>query len=92
MDWKLFTATFTTIFIAEIGDKTQFAAMAAASQTRSTVTVLLATVCALSVAGALGVAGGTILSKYIDPDKLKYISGSAFILMGLWILFKKSGS
>ncbi len=92
MDWKLFTATFATIFIAEIGDKTQFAAMAATSQTRSTMTVLLATVCALAIAGSLGVAGGTILSKYIDPEKLKYVSGTAFILMGVWILFKKSGS
>ena len=79
-----------TIFIAEIGDKTQFAAMAAASQTKSTIAVLLATISALTVAGTLGVAGGTILSKFIDPDKMKYISGSAFILMGIWILVKKT--
>ncbi len=90
MDWKIFTATFMTIFIAEIGDKTQFAAMAAASQTKSTIAVLLATISALAVAGTLGVAGGTILSKFIDPDKMKYISGSAFILMGIWILVKKT--
>lgn len=90
MDWKIFTATFMTIFIAEIGDKTQFAAMAAASQTKSTMTVLLATILALAFAGTLGVAGGTLLSKYIDPLKMKYFSGSAFIIMGLWVLFKKS--
>ncbi len=90
MDWKIFTATFMTIFIAEIGDKTQFAAMAAAAQTKSTLAVLLATISALAVAGALGVAGGTILSKFIDPVKVKYISGFAFIIMGTWILLKKS--
>ncbi|MBC87125.1 MAG: hypothetical protein CL677_08075 [Bdellovibrionaceae bacterium] len=89
MDWKIFTATFVTIFVAEIGDKTQFAAMAAASQTKSTTAVLLATVLALAIAGSLGVAGGTLLGKYIDPIKMKYISGGAFIVMGLWILLKK---
>ena len=41
MDWKVFSATFLTIFIAEIGDKTQFAAVAAASQAKSTISVLL---------------------------------------------------
>jgi putative Ca2+/H+ antiporter (TMEM165/GDT1 family) len=89
MDWSIFSATFITIFIAEIGDKTQFAAMAAASQTKSTMSVLVATILALAIAGALGVAAGSILSKFIDPQKMKYFSGSAFVLMGFWILLKK---
>lgn len=89
MDWKIFTATFITIFIAEIGDKTQFAAMAAAAQAKSILPVLLATVLALALAGAMGVAIGSMISKYIDPIKIKYISGSIFIMMGLWILIKK---
>lgn len=89
MDFKIFSATFMTIFIAEIGDKTQFAAMAAASQTKSTMSVLLATILALALAGSLGVAAGSFLSRFIDPEKMKYISGSVFVLMGFWILFKK---
>jgi putative Ca2+/H+ antiporter (TMEM165/GDT1 family) len=89
MDWSIFSATFITIFIAEIGDKTQFAAMAAASQTKSTMSVLVATILALSIAGAMGVAAGSLLSKFIDPEKMKYFSGSAFVLMGLWILIRK---
>lgn len=89
MDWPVFSATFITIFIAEIGDKTQFAALAASSQTKSTFSVLLATILALSVAGTLGVLFGTLLGKFIDPAKMKYFSGSAFVLMGLWILIKK---
>lgn len=89
MEWSVFSATFITIFIAEIGDKTQFAAMAAASQTKSTMSVLFATILALALAGTLGVAAGSLLSKFIDPIKMKYFSGGAFILMGLWILVKK---
>lgn len=89
MDWKILTATFTTIFLAEIGDKTQFAAMAVASQTKSVFSVLIGTVLALSLAGAIGVAFGSLLGKYISPEKMRYVSGVAFILMGSWILFKK---
>lgn len=89
MDWQIFSATFVTIFTAEIGDKTQFAAMAAASQTKSVGSVLLATIIALAVAGRLGVIAGSLLSRYIDPIKMKYFSGSTFILMGIWILVKE---
>jgi len=88
MDWKIFIATFTTIFIAELGDKTQFAAFAAASQTKSTMSVLFGTVLALSIAGAIGVLAGSFLGSFVDPSKIKYFSGSAFILMGLWIFIK----
>tara|TARA_R110002072_G_scaffold534_6_gene4078 strand:+ start:253177 stop:253449 length:273 start_codon:yes stop_codon:yes gene_type:complete len=89
MDYSVFITTFITIFLAEIGDKTQFAAMAAASQTNSIYSVLLATVLALSLAGTLGVISGSLLSRFIDPVKMKYISGCAFIMMGAWILVKK---
>lgn len=89
MDWAVFTTTFITIFLAELGDKTQFAALAASAQSRSTASVLLGVVLALAVAGTLGVLGGTALGKFIDPQKMKYISGVAFVAMGAWILFKK---
>lgn len=88
MDWSVFTATFMTMFIAEIGDKTQFAAFAAASQTKSTYSVLLATILALTLAAVIGVFAGTMLGKIVDPSKIKIVTGSAFILMGMWILFK----
>ena len=89
MDWSIFSATFLTIFIAEFGDKTQFAAMAAASHSKSTYSVLLATILALALSGVIGVAAGSLLGKFIDPQKMKYISGIAFIVMGTWILIKK---
>jgi putative Ca2+/H+ antiporter (TMEM165/GDT1 family) len=90
MDWSVFSATFITIFLAELGDKTQFAAMTVSSQSKSILPVLLGTVLALAVAGSLGVLFGSVLGRYINPQKMKYISGSVFILMGCWILLKKS--
>lgn len=89
MDWKIFLSTFLTIFLAEMGDKTQFAALAASSQTRSTGSVLLAVVLALAIAGTLGVLFGRVLGQMIPPETLKYISGGLFIMVGIWVLVSK---
>lgn len=90
MDWKIFASTFITIFLAEMGDKTQFAALAASSQTKSTFSVLLAVVLALGLAGSLGVIFGKYLGTMLNPHFMKYISGTLFILVGLWILTTKA--
>jgi putative Ca2+/H+ antiporter (TMEM165/GDT1 family) len=90
MDWKIFITTFVTIFLAEMGDKTQFAAMASGSQSDSTFSVWLAVVLALALAGTLGVFFGRILGQWLDPQILKWISGSLFILVGIWVLTAKT--
>lgn len=88
MDWKIFTSTFLTIFIAEMGDKTQFAALAASASSKSTYSVMLAVITALTLAGAIGVIAGNYLGSIIDLKYLRWISGSLFIGMGLFILIK----
>lgn len=90
MDWKIFASTFITIFLAEMGDKTQFAALAASSQTKSTFTVLLAVVLALGLAGTLGVIFGRYLGELLSPQIMKYVSGTLFILVGIWVLTAKA--
>lgn len=90
MDWKIFASTFITIFLAEMGDKTQFAALAASSQTKSTLTVLMAVVLALGLAGALGVLFGRFLGDLLSPQLMKYVSGTMFILVGIWVLTAKN--
>lgn len=90
MDWKIFASTFVTIFLAEMGDKTQFAALAASSETKSTLTVLLAVILALGLAGTLGVLFGRYLGDLINPQIMKYISGTLFILVGLWVMTVKN--
>lgn len=89
MNWQLFATTFVTIFLAELGDKTQFAAVAASAQTESVREVLLAVVLALSFAGALGVLAGRTIAQFLDPDAMRYFSGTLFLVVGAWILFKK---
>jgi putative Ca2+/H+ antiporter (TMEM165/GDT1 family) len=89
MNWQLFVSTFVTIFLAELGDKTQFAAVAASSKAESLKEVLLAVVLALSLAGALGVLAGKALAAVLNPEWMRWISGSMFILVGLWVLISK---
>lgn len=90
MNWPLFLSTFVTIFVAELGDKTQFAAVAAAAEATSIKEVLLAVILALSLAGTLGVLGGRLIAQYLNPEVLRYVSGTLFIAVGLWVLLKKS--
>ena len=87
-NWSLFAATFVTIFLAELGDKTQFAAIAASAQSRSTLEILLAVVLALSLAGVLGVLFGRALGAVLDPQLLRYLAGALFMAMGLWIVLR----
>ena len=89
MDWKLFFTTFVTIFIAELGDKTQFAAVAASAKTKSTWVILCAVILALSAAGTIGVLLGRILAEWFNPKTMKWVSGSLFIAIGLWVLLSK---
>ncbi len=86
MDWKLCFTTFATIFIAELGDKTQFAAVLVSSQSKTIIEVLCGVVLALACAGCIGVFAGKVLSTFINPHILKYLSGTLFILMGAWII------
>ncbi len=88
MNRALFWTTFGTIFLAEIGDKTQLAAMSATVRSGQLWTVFLAASAALVCATAIGVALGGVLFRFIPEAAIKYLAGSAFIAVGLWILIR----
>lgn len=88
MDSKLFWTTFATVFLAELGDKTQLAAMTATARSGALWTVFLAASAALICATALGVAAGSVIFKVVPEHLIKYVAGSAFIAVGLWVLVK----
>ena len=88
MDWKIFAVIFGTVFIAELGDKTQLATMLFATDKEvSKVTVFLAASAALIVASALGVLAGSLLSVYINEKFLHYAAGVGFIAIGAFTLY-----
>lgn len=89
MDLKIFFTIFATVFIAELGDKTQLATMLfAADKEVSKMTVFAASAAALVVAAAIGVLAGSLLSGVINEKVLAYIAGAGFILIGIYTLYQ----
>jgi len=88
LDWKIFLAIFATVFIAELGDKTQLATMLfAADKEVGKFTVFVAASAALVVASAIGVLAGSMLSEYINEKTLHYLAGVGFIAIGSYTLY-----
>jgi putative Ca2+/H+ antiporter (TMEM165/GDT1 family) len=89
MDWKLLSTVFASVFIAELGDKTQLATMLFASDKQiSKLTVFAGASLALILTSALGVLAGGVMSNYISEKHLHYLAGVGFIAIGLWTLVK----
>lgn len=89
MDWKVFLATFGTVFLAEMGDKTQLAAMTMTAQTKSPYVVLIASSLALIAATILGVAAGSVIGHLIPETVIKRVAGGAFIIIGAVMVLGK---
>ena len=88
MDWKVFLTIFVSVFIAELGDKTQLATMLFATDREvSKYTVFLGASAALVVASAIGVLAGSLLAEYINIKYLHYIAGIGFIGIGFVTLY-----
>jgi putative Ca2+/H+ antiporter (TMEM165/GDT1 family) len=88
--WRAFFTVFTTVFIAEIGDKTQLATMLFAGEAKVSRWVIFAgSACALTLAAALGVIVGAQLERFISPRTLRIVAGAGFIVIGVWTLLSK---
>lgn len=78
---------FLTVFLAELGDKTQLATLLFATDQRvSKVAVFVAASGALVLSTLLAVLIGEQLSRYISPRILKLVAGVGFIAIGVWVL------
>ena len=89
MDWSLFFSTFVLIFLAELGDKTQLAAMArAATNGHGKWTVFFGASLALVVSTLLAVFFGSLLARFVPPHIIKIAAGVLFIVCGGLLLFR----
>ncbi len=89
MDLKVLFVVFGTVFLAELGDKTQLATVLFASKPSvSLVTVFLGASLALIFSSLIAVAAGSVISQYVDPRYLSYIAGAGFIIIGIWTILQ----
>jgi len=89
MDFKILATVFTSVFIAELGDKTQLATLLFASdKDASKLTVFIGASLALIVTSAIGVAAGSVISQYVSEKTLHYLAGIGFIAIGVWTLVR----
>ena len=87
---KIFITAFVTIFLAELGDKTQIATLLfAANKDHSKLIVFLGAALALVATSAIAVLLGGTLSNFVDGKTLKIIGGIGFLVVGVWTLFSK---
>jgi putative Ca2+/H+ antiporter (TMEM165/GDT1 family) len=89
MDWKIFATVFASVFLAELGDKTQLATMLfAADRAAGKWLVFFAASAALIVATGLGVLAGSFLSQHINEKHLQIAAGLGFVAIGVWTLWR----
>jgi Ca2+/H+ antiporter, TMEM165/GDT1 family len=82
--WTTFFSTFITIFLAEMGDKTQLATLLLSAQSRSPWIVFLGAGTALIATSLVGVLLGRYLAKVLSPRTLDIAAG--VLLMAISIL------
>ena len=89
MDLRVLLTTFGMIFLAEMGDKTQLAAMTMAADTKKPWAVFLGASLALTTVSALGVLVGSVVGDYVPLEWVKRVAAVAFIAIGVLMLFGK---
>ncbi len=83
----LFT-TFITVFLAEIGDKTQLTTITLSSTTNKPLAVFIGSSTALILATLLGALAGSSIANLIPAFILKLLSGIVFLFIGTNLLLQ----
>src|SRR3546814_8617037 len=81
-------AIFATVFLAELGDKTQLATVLFASGRETPpLLVFVAAAAALVLSTAVAVVIGVAAERYLAVLPLKLIAGAGFVALGLWTIW-----
>lgn len=89
MDWKILGTAFVTLFLAELGDKTQLAIITMSAKTESKVAIFIGASLALVFVSLLAVLFGGLLTQFIPTEWLQRIVAVAFIVIGILMLLGK---
>jgi len=82
----VFLSTFVTIFLAEIGDKTQLATLLISAESQSPFVVFLGAALALIMTSLIGVLLGQWLAKRLSPSRLEVIVAGLLLIIAVLLL------
>jgi len=86
MDWQLFFVTFGTVFLSELGDKSQLATLSISSNSKALRYVFLGSASALLLSSLIGVLLGDSMAEIIPTKFLKAIAAAIFAFMAIKVL------
>ncbi|MDR1607475.1 MAG: TMEM165/GDT1 family protein [Deltaproteobacteria bacterium] len=93
MEIKAMWPIFLSVLLAELGDKTQVAALTfAAGGAAGRWEIFLAASLALVLSTLVAVLAGDFISQFISPYVLKILAGVAFIIMGGYFIYQAVGA
>ena len=84
---SIFITTFTTIFIAELGDKTQIATLMLSAESGEPIIVFIGSSLALISSSIVGVLIGKLLSQKISPSKFAFFTGLLMTIISLFLVY-----
>jgi putative Ca2+/H+ antiporter (TMEM165/GDT1 family) len=90
MDWSLLGLSFLAVFVSELGDKSQLAAIALGGSSQSPRAVFLGATAALLLASFLGVMLGGSSAHLLPPQLIKAIAAAGFGFMAVRLLWPSS--
>ncbi|SKB11626.1 conserved hypothetical protein [Planktothrix sp. PCC 11201] len=85
---EIFVSTFITIFLAEIGDKTQLTTLLMTAESRNPWIVFAGAGSALVLTSFLGVLVGQWLASRISPRTLELAAGSSLLLISVLLFWE----
>ncbi len=88
MDWKLIVSAFGAIFLAELGDKTQLAALTLTASSNRPLSVFLGASLALVTVTLIGVVIGATFAQVLPLALLRKAGAVAFIVIGVAMLLE----
>jgi Ca2+/H+ antiporter, TMEM165/GDT1 family len=89
--WSCFASTFVTIFLAELGDKTQVATLLMSAQSHKPWVVFCGAALALISTSLVGVLVGQWLSKVLKPRTLELATGSILAIVSVLLFVDVAG-
>lgn len=84
--WSVFISTFITIFLAELGDKTQIATLLISAESHKPLTVFIGAALALISTSLVGVMIGQWLARRISPETLDTLAGLLLLIISVGLV------